>query len=347
MKIRALPLWSGLLAAVLLLAGCTAGESPAGSPDLLAWIDAPLDESHLPVAPYEIVVHGAAPGGVQALALSINDSAVSGLVLEEAGQKLVTGTFSWSPEAPGEYRLEVRSQDTSGSWSAAAQALVYIENEAAAGAEDVETPEVQGEVALPAATETITPTPCVPLAAFIMDGNCRRGPSTGYPAVTSLEEGALAAVEGRNQDSSWWWIALPDSSAHCWVSDVVVETSCLPEDLQWVVAEPMLGAPERSTTTFYWGDNQPHDVTIRITAGGESPVTGVGITFKVGDESWKTMAMTDKGNGVWSITIHSHDDVPGAMDYTDTTFRYYFTASNQYGLNVQSPTYADIKLKSH
>ncbi|MBN1265638.1 MAG: hypothetical protein JXA25_09105 [Anaerolineales bacterium] len=347
MNRRAYLFCSGLLVFVFLLAGCTTGEPNMEGVGLQAWIDAPLDETHLPLAPYEVVVHGAAPGGVQELVLSIDGRAVPDLALEDAGQKLVTGIYNWIPEAPGEYRFETRSQDSSGNWSTAANAVVYIENERDASPSISETPALQGEVALPVATETLTPTPCLAMAAFIMDGNCRKGPSTGYSAVTSLDEGTSAAVEGRNQDSSWWWIALPDSTAHCWVSDVVVETSCLPEDLQWIVAEPLLGTPELSTNTFYWGDSQPHTVTIKINAGGESPVTGVSISFRVSDENWKTLPMTNNGNDVWSISIDAHDDVPGSTDYSNTTFKYYFVAGNQFGLSVQSPTYSDIKLKNH
>jgi hypothetical protein len=333
--------WSGLLVFVFLLAGCKPADP---NNETLAWIDAPLDNTHLPLAPYDVVMHGSAPGGVQTLVLRINGKVVNDIELENTGHKLVTGVYDWSPETPGVYLLELRSQDVKGNWSTPAEAVVYIIEEDAAASETSGKVAVGTEMPTLAATETTTPTPCFPMAQFIMNGNCRRGPSVGYAAVTSLDEGASAAVEGRNQDSTWWWILLPESTAHCWVSDIVVETSCLPEDLQWIVAEPLLGTPEHSTDTFYWRSGEPAEVTIRINASGESPITGVSITFHVGDEEWKTLSMNNVGNDVWSITIHGKNDVPGIVDYQDTAFKYYFTAVNQFGLSVQSPTYSDIRL---
>jgi len=80
-----------------------------------------------------------------------------------------------------------------------------------------------------------------PLAKFQQNAHCRMGPDTVYDIVTSLSEGQEAFIEGRNQDSTWWWIQLPQSTAHCWVADSVVEIIGL------VDALPIIQAPVTPT----------------------------------------------------------------------------------------------------
>ena len=57
-----------VLIAALALAGCAA---PDGAAAPQAWIDAPLHESARPVAPLEIVLHGADPGGINFLEVTV------------------------------------------------------------------------------------------------------------------------------------------------------------------------------------------------------------------------------------------------------------------------------------
>jgi RNA polymerase sigma-70 factor (ECF subfamily) len=91
-------------------------------------------------------------------------------------------------------------------------------------------------------TETLTTSPDAK-ATFDQNANCRRGPGTFYETVTSFLEGQEVLIEGRNADSSWWWILLPESTAHCWVSDVAVKVSGP------VAGVPIIAAPPTSTRT--------------------------------------------------------------------------------------------------
>jgi uncharacterized protein YraI len=91
-------------------------------------------------------------------------------------------------------------------------------------------------------TETLTTSPDA-TATFDRNANCRRGPGTFYDTVTSLLEGQEVLIEGRNADSSWWWILLPESTAHCWVSEVAVIVSGP------VAGVPIIAAPPTSTST--------------------------------------------------------------------------------------------------
>lgn len=92
-------------------------------------------------------------------------------------------------------------------------------------------------------TETLATSSAAPTATFVQNANCRRGPGTLYEVTASLLEGQEALIEGRNADSSWWWILLPQSTTHCWVSDSTVEVSGS------VAGLPLIAAPPTSTST--------------------------------------------------------------------------------------------------
>ena len=125
-------------------------------------------------------------------------------------------------------------------------------------------------LSLPAATltptegappEPATPTVQTPLMGELrQNGNCRRGPGTAFGVVTSLLQGQEVQVDGQNAgEPKWWWILLPQSTAHCWVSAAIVEAS------EVSVALPVVaGPPPPAPTAVIQGcmhqgpnDNQP------------------------------------------------------------------------------------------
>jgi len=162
-------IWTVGVIAALLLAGC--GGSATGPQ---AWIDAPQHNSTHPVAPMEIVLHGADPGGVAAVELSVNGEVLSRRPPDDASTPLVTQHVDWDPQAPGDYVLTARAQNHAGAWSPAA-----VSNVTLTGPEVlVEIP--GGPVILPSPTftpeprqvitPTWTPTPaCVDKAKFVTD----------------------------------------------------------------------------------------------------------------------------------------------------------------------------------
>lgn len=91
------------------------------------WIDAPLDQMHLPLAPYEVVFHGTDDSAVSNVELRINDQAVPVPAPQGVSQKLLTAKYVWVPSAPGKYVLQARSQNSAGTWSAEAIVTVWIE----------------------------------------------------------------------------------------------------------------------------------------------------------------------------------------------------------------------------
>jgi Ig-like domain from next to BRCA1 gene len=155
----------GLLGMVvgLILAGCN--QPVSGSAGTQAWIDAPLHESTHPVAPMEIVLHGADPGGVAMIELSINGEVLSRRPPEDTSAALSMMKVQWDPAAAGEYVLVARAQDHSGAWSPQASSVVTLLG-----------PLVNLQMVTPTSTPTtsVTPTPtptpaCVDRAAFVAD----------------------------------------------------------------------------------------------------------------------------------------------------------------------------------
>ncbi len=74
---------------------------------------------------------------------------------------------------------------------------------------------------------TLTPTPTIPIAWPNDKGvNCRYGPGTEWLAVGALLVGQTATIQGRNEDSSWWYVNTPDNpGSPCWVAASVTNTA--------------------------------------------------------------------------------------------------------------------------
>ncbi len=99
---------------ICLLAACNMPQAESNLPQ--AWIDAPLDGSVLPLAPYEIVLHAFAPGAPAAVELTINGQSV--LVPANAlDNPLSVVRYGWKPPEAGRYTLSVRTRDVKGNWS--------------------------------------------------------------------------------------------------------------------------------------------------------------------------------------------------------------------------------------
>jgi len=75
---------------------------------------------------------------------------------------------------------------------------------------------------------------------FYMNTFCRRGPSSEYEKVATFLEGQEVQIGGRNQsEPRWWWVSIPESSEHCWVSDSTGSAAGFLEDLEIVAAPPL------------------------------------------------------------------------------------------------------------
>jgi hypothetical protein len=122
-----------VLGLILLFAGCNIPKAAqfvevvlVANPAPQAWVDASLNNSVLPLAPYEIVFHITDQQEVTQGELSINNQVVAALPNPQAGKKLATLKYAWNPSAPGEYLLSVRAQGSSGNWGPVTTSKVFI-----------------------------------------------------------------------------------------------------------------------------------------------------------------------------------------------------------------------------
>ncbi|NOQ40112.1 MAG: hypothetical protein GQ562_07310 [Anaerolineales bacterium] len=64
--------------------------------------------------------------------------------------------------------------------------------------------------------------------------------------MTTFLELHYAQIEGRNQtEPRWWWVRIPGTSEHCWVSDSTGLAEDVLEDLEIITAPPLVENQEK------------------------------------------------------------------------------------------------------
>ena len=159
------------LGAALALAGC-GGSEGAAVPQ--AWIDAPLHESTHPVAPLEIVLHAADPGGIALVEVAVNGTVLSRRPPDDSRSSLAVSRVAWDPQQAGSYVLSAKAKNQAGTWSAETSAVVtLVTGEPAARPSPQPAPTRTAPPAQSAPTRSApTPTPppaCTDVAGFIAD----------------------------------------------------------------------------------------------------------------------------------------------------------------------------------
>ena len=82
--------------------------------------------------------------------------------------------------------------------------------------------------------------PCTPMVTATVNANVRLGPGTAYDIVGALTLGQSAAIVGRNDAYTWWYIDYPGAAGnHAWIAGSVVTGSCVPAEVQVVAAPPL------------------------------------------------------------------------------------------------------------
>ncbi len=153
--------------------------SPATQGSPFVWIDAPLDGSILPLAPYPVVAHANSSDGVARFAMSVNANPAvecTGDAPSESADRFITACLmahvnsfgaqvpislraTWSPPAAGRYVIRVRAQNLQGVWGAYAEAAVSVGGETPTPSATHAVTETPAATAGPTATSTPTATP--------------------------------------------------------------------------------------------------------------------------------------------------------------------------------------------
>jgi len=103
-------------------------------------------------------------------------------------------------------------------------------------------------------TPTIEPTPILgpAIAIALGNSNCRYGPDNIYDIVGFLLKDERAPIDGRNAETTWWYIQRQDGPGHCWVANY------LTDEEGDVASVPVVQAPPTPTPV----DTEPPVVTI-------------------------------------------------------------------------------------
>jgi hypothetical protein len=208
------------LAGICLLIGATSCNLQVGGAGPKTWIDAPLDGTTFPLGPVIVRSHAASPAGTTKVTLLVNGAQVREDSAADASQGLIEFVQNWTPTNPGDYMLQVISTDNGGNTGRSNLVLVHI-----GGVTITDTPTATSSAEIPALPiiqppPSVTPSPTVasgPSFTFDKNGNCRIGPSTDYEVATSFLAGQQLPIDGRNEDSSWFWLPMP-GGGHCWAS---------------------------------------------------------------------------------------------------------------------------------
>lgn len=103
----------------LLLTAC--GSSSAGP---TSWLDRPLDQTHHPLEPIEIMAHASSDNGVADFEISIDGEIVHQVSVK--GGRLEKVTYTWNPEEAGVYVVGATATDSRGNRGGEATSTIYI-----------------------------------------------------------------------------------------------------------------------------------------------------------------------------------------------------------------------------
>lgn len=231
---------------VTLVAACAPQNGqPTSGPTPQVWIDAPLNGSTIPDAPYTLVfsswVYTGFPNEFEVKINGQVETNVEPMYQSGGGaSKYVYSEYVWDPPAPGTYLIEVRAEGLYG-FGEPAQAQVFVSGELVAE----ELPDVPLEPVL--------------IAIPNQNVNCRLGPSSTYfDIVDTLFAGTEYTPNAQGPDHLWVRFMGPVYGANCWVfidplqlylNEEPVEIEDVPESLLPVVPYPPTPTPTPTETT--------------------------------------------------------------------------------------------------
>jgi hypothetical protein len=223
-----------ILAAAVLLAGCDVNQLNGGQ--TTSWIDAPLNNSSLPLGLVKVISHSSDQAGIAQVELSVNGTVIRTDANQDTSQTLVVMGQDWTPSAPGTYTLQVRAQNTAGHWSDYALVNVTVEGMPTNTFTPVAT---STPTQIPSSTST--PTSSAPTFTLVENAFCRKGPDTSFSDVTAIPKGDTVDIQGVSEDGFWYFVFWKQFDVKCWVAAHAGQAS---GNVQGV---PVLVAPNTAT----------------------------------------------------------------------------------------------------
>lgn len=120
---------------LLILLGVAAACTPTPPPLSQTWIDKPLQNMTIPVAPYTIGFHAASLNGISQFEVRV-DGVVQDVVTPLStgsggnGTTLFYSEYQWTPPGPGSYQIQVRAMNGYSEYGPAAQVDVTVQAQA-------------------------------------------------------------------------------------------------------------------------------------------------------------------------------------------------------------------------
>jgi hypothetical protein len=308
-----------LIAVVVLCTACdtstpTAQPVAVAQAGPVAWIDAPLNRSDLPLAPYEIVFHCSVPSGVAWVELTVDGAILVSNAPVDTTQSLVTMRYVWTPPAPGNYTLRARARDHAGVWGEYATAVVTVEGET--------LPPTLSPTPIPPTPETATLTPSpipptLPPPPTLIPPTLTPVPPTSTPIPptpippTSTPPPQPPTISGVQPSVNVFY-----SDGKCGVTQLTLQATV--DDSDGV-----------SSVTFnYWLKDK--------VSGAESGWAVIVPMQRVGGSAT---------HGTWAATLDGPAAI-GASPGHEYTLRYYLVAADALGTKTQSPTYENVTLNT-
>lgn len=128
---------------------------------------------------------------------------------------------------------------------------------------------------VPTAIDTEPPTPTIQLTPQVnpgMNAYCRKGPGTGYYAITFLQAGTSYNVIGQNGPNTWWLVQAP-GNVTCWVGDPTSVLLGPVWNISIVMVPPLPPAPS-SFVASYTCDPKNHSLKVVFDWAPVKNVTG-------------------------------------------------------------------------
>ena len=219
----------GLLCVVLAACDYPGGKTPQPTPQPgpgQTWIDAPLNDSTLPLLPYKLVFHAASHFGLDVFEVWINGVLLGNTApLSFTGEggpsgTLYYGDYLWHPSAPGDYIIGVRALKGSGQ-GAMVEENVTINPMVA----ELTTPLPLAPTSTPTITPTPTFTPNPTFTPTLMDLSCNLTalvnlfcrPGPGFEPSDSFTPGQSTEVIGFSSDGFYVFVTGINSGRQCTV----------------------------------------------------------------------------------------------------------------------------------
>jgi hypothetical protein len=344
--------------AVVLLVGLLESCAARGAGPQ-AWIDTPLDNTILPLAPMTVIAHASAEGGVAGIEFTIDDQPYLSVAAD--GGRLVWSEVEWTPPGAGTYLVGARGLGTDGVAGATVTARVTISEDASLpvpipGPESLPIPLPQPE-SLPIPL----PAPVPPSVVAKTNANCREGPGTAYDVYGSLAAGQEADLKGRLADDSWWLVLLTGRSMNCWLSASVVEVQGDVGEVQVVAANQLPQVPagqpptvdilppasvqvDTTPPSFYIADVQPR-VILKAGPGCPSHARTVTVATAIGDDgglgsviAYWSIGGSESGQVTLALGELGYWATVGPVNNTGS-MQIYIIATDTAGNSAQSQTF--------